>query len=269
MPSWSEAISNGRKILSKFYSALAYKWGGVMSGFVAAVLLAVGDRFILGASGPEFSRAAIYAVPLLIWGAVQYPSWVGDNVQLGSNKPWLMSLMIALEQSIRIIMAFALVRFLQINALILAYLVAIMIKNVVAYFVNNKYCFPQKFYFWQSLFAPLLGAGTHYLLIRWIGGLIWKNDQVTSIIILFIGLLPSFPLYAFFVGLFGGWENADLDDMHRALELSSFMKPLAWVWWRSSSLGAHISPLRNRFVMDIRQAALEEAKSLTTEKVSL
>ena len=86
-----------------------------MSGFIAAVLLAVGDRFILGASGPEFSRAASYAVPLLIWGAVQYPSWVGDNVQLGSNKPWLMSLMIALEQSIRILMAFVLVRFLQIN----------------------------------------------------------------------------------------------------------------------------------------------------------
>ena len=269
MPSWSEAISNGRKILSTFYSALAYKWGGVISGFVAAVLLAVGDRFIIGASGPEFSRAAIYAVPLLIWGAVQFPSWVGDNVQLGSNKPWLMSLMIALEQTIRIVLAFALVRFLQINALIIAYFVAIMIKNITAYFINNKYCFQQKFYFWQSLFAPLLAAGAHYLVIRWVSGLIWKSDQVTSIIILFIGLLPSYPLYAFFVGLFGGWEDADLADMHRALALSSFMKPFAWLWWRSSSLGARVSPLRNRFVMDIRQAALEEAKSLTKEKVSL
>jgi len=269
MPSWSEAISHGRMILSKYYSALAYKWGGVISGFIAAVLLAVGDRFILGASGPEFTRAAQYAIPLLIWGAVQYPSWVGDNVQRGANRPWLMTIMIGLEQIIRISLAFALVRLLQINALIIAYFIGIMTKNIVSYFVNNKVCFKQKFYFWQSLFAPLLAAGAHYLVVRWVGGLIWKGDQVTSIIILFIGLLPSYPLFAFFYALFGGWDDDELEDMHRAIDLSSFMRPLAWLWWKASWMGATISPLHGRFPMDIRKEALQEAKTLTTEKVSL
>ena len=73
VPAISEAISTTRKALSQYYSVMAYKWGGLVSAFIAAVLLAVADRFILGASGPEFARAASYAVPLVIWGAIQYP----------------------------------------------------------------------------------------------------------------------------------------------------------------------------------------------------
>ncbi len=106
MPSISEAISHARKILSQYYSALAYKWGGLISAFIGSVLLAVADRFILGASGPEFVRAATYAIPLIIWGAIQYPSWVGDNVQLGANRPYLKSALIAGEQFVRLALAF-------------------------------------------------------------------------------------------------------------------------------------------------------------------
>jgi hypothetical protein len=89
MPSISEAISTAHRKLSQYYAVMAYKWGGLISAFIGAVLLAVADRFILGASGPEFARAAKYAIPLIIWGAIQYPSWVGDCVQLGSNRPYL------------------------------------------------------------------------------------------------------------------------------------------------------------------------------------
>ena len=87
MPAISEAISNGRRLLSQYYTVQAYKWGGMISAFLGAVLLAVADRFILGASGVEFVRASIYVVPLVIWGAIQYPSWVGDIVQLGRTSP--------------------------------------------------------------------------------------------------------------------------------------------------------------------------------------
>ena len=92
-------------MLSEYYAAQAYRYGGFFSAFIAAVLLAVADRFILGATGPEFARAAVLAVPLIVWGAIQYPSWVGDTVQLGSNRPWLKALMVAGEQMIRVTLA--------------------------------------------------------------------------------------------------------------------------------------------------------------------
>ncbi|MBN2549666.1 MAG: lipopolysaccharide biosynthesis protein [Anaerolineales bacterium] len=269
MPSISESISNTRRALSQYYSVMAYKWGGLISAFVAAVLLAVADRFILGASGPEFVRAAAYSVPLIIWGAIQYPSWVGDTVQLGANRPYMKAGLVAGEQAIRILLAFLLVERYQINALIIAYFVGLFTKNIVAYILNHKLCFPQRFYFWQSLGAPLLAGGAHFLVLRWVTGYIWRGDQITSVLIFLIGILISYPLYAFFYGLFGGWDDDTLAELKQAAELSNFMRPLSRLFWSASALGARFSPLHGRFPIDIRDQALVEARGLTDERVEL
>jgi hypothetical protein len=47
------------------------------------------------------------------------------------------------------------------------------------------------------------------------------------------------------------------------------MRPLSWLFWASSALGARLSPLHNRFPIDIRNAALAEACTLTDERVRL
>lgn len=269
MPSISEAFSHGRKILSQYYSAMGYKWGGMISAMLGALLLAVTDRFILGASGPEFVRAAHYSTPLLIWGIIQYPSWVGDNVQLGANKPWMKGALVSMEQVMRIALAFLFITRLQVMALILAYFVALMTKNIVAYWLNHRLCFPQRLYFWQSVAAPFLAGLAHYAVLRGLGSLIWRGDQITSVIILVLAILPSYPLFAFFYGLFGGWDDATLAEVGRAADLSTFMRPLAWLFWKSTALGARLSPLHNRFPITNRQAALDEALALTHERVNL
>jgi O-antigen/teichoic acid export membrane protein len=269
MPSISEAISHSRAALSQYYAAMSYKWGGFISAFIGSVMLATADRFILGASGPEFERASLYAIPLIIWGAIQYPSWVGDNVQLGANRPYLKASLVAGEQTIRIILAFILVARFQINALIIAYFAGLLIKDITAYLINDRMCFRQRFFFWQSLGAPLLAGSAHFLLVRWVTGLIWRGDQVTSILIFLIGLLFSYPFFTFFYGLFGGWDDPTLEELRQAADLSSFMRPLARLFWASSNLGARLSPLHGRFPISIRQAALVEAASLSEERVAI
>lgn len=269
MPSISEAISNAYKKLSTYYSVMAYKWGGLVNGFIGAVLLAVTDRFILGATGPEFTRAAAFSIPLLIWGAIQYPSWVGDSVQNGSGKPHLKMIMVASEQVVRVALAFLLIRPFQIYALIIAYFAGLLVKGIGAYFVNHKLCFPQRFYFWQSLGAPLLAGAAHYAILRWVTGFIWQGDQVTSILIFLIGILFSFPLYAFLYGLAGGWDDATLDELRQATALSSFMRPFSWLFWKCTALGARVSPLHGRFPIDIRAEAMQEAAQLTRIRVKV
>ncbi len=269
MAAISEAISNGKRILSQYYSVMMYKYGGMISAFLGAVLLAVADRFILGASGPEFARGALYVIPLAIWGAIQYPSWVGDQVQLGSNRPYLKSALVLGEQVLRVILALILIGRFQITGLIIAYFIALLSKDIVAYFVNHKLCFPQRFYFWQSLGAPLLAGAVHWALLRWLTGLIWQADQVSSVLIFFIGVLPSFPVYMFFYGLFGGWDQAALDEFKLAAGLTGFVRPLAWTMWAATALGARLSPLNNRFPITNRAAAMEEARKLTEERVRL
>ena len=214
-------------------------------------------------------RAAAYSVPLLLWGAVQYPSWVGDNIQRGANRPWLIFILVGIEQVTRITLALLLLERFQINALIISYFVGIMVKNILGYFINNRVCFPQRFYIWQSLVAPLLAGAVHYLILRWVTGLIWRGDQLSSILIFFIAILPSFPIFTFFYGLFGGWDDATLEEVHQGAGLSNFMRPLALVFWGSSWLGARLSPLHGRFSMSIRAEAMLEAASLEKERVSL
>jgi O-antigen/teichoic acid export membrane protein len=269
VPSISEAISHTRVKLSQYYAVMNYKYGGMFSAFIGAVLLAVADRFILGASGPDFARGALYVIPLSIWGAIQYPSWVGDAVQLGSNRPYLKTILVASEQTIRIVLALVLLKRFQINALIIAYFIGLLTKDIVAYFINDRTCFKQRFFFWQSLFAPLLAGGVHYLFLRQVTGLIWKGDQMTSVLIFFLGILVSYPIYAFLYGVFGGWDGDTLDEFEHSTYLTSFMYPFARLFYLATALGAHISPLHNRFPITIRAEALLEAESLTEERVKL
>ncbi|MEI7849187.1 MAG: hypothetical protein WCK35_25540, partial [Chloroflexota bacterium] len=270
MPAISESISSGKKILSQYYTVMAYKYNGLGSAFLAAVLLAVAPKFIIGASGIEFQRAAVYVIPLIIWGAFQYPSWVGDNVQLGANKPYLKSILVFSEQIVRVTLAWILLERFQVTALIIAYFVGLFFKGISAYIINHKVVFPQRFYIWQSLVVPLLAGSTHYGVMWVMTALIWKGDQITSVLIFLIGILPSFPLYMFFYGLFGGWDADTLAELKLAVDLTGPVRWLTyWGIYAPTAQGARISPLNDRFPITIRPAAMLEAAELTQEKVKL
>ena len=234
------------------------------------MLLAVAPKFIIGASGIEFQRAAIYVIPLIIWGAFQFPSWVGDIVQLGSDKPYLKAILVFAEQLIRIFFMWILLERFQVTALIIAYFIGLFSKGIVAYLVNNKYCYPQRFFVWQSLAAPILAGAAHFAFMFWLTELIWTGDQITSIVIFFIGVLPSFPIFMFLYGLAGGWDQETLDELGKAVSMSGLIRPLAkWGLYAPSKLGARISPLNGRFPITIRAEAMAEAALLNHEKVKL
>jgi O-antigen/teichoic acid export membrane protein len=270
MPAISEAISNGKRLLGQYYSVMAYKYNGLTSAFIGAVLLAVAPKFILGSTTVEFHRAAIYVIPLTVWGAVQFPSWVGDNVQLGANKPWLKSILVFSEQMIRVTLAFFLIAKFQVTGLIIAYFVGLFSKGIAAYIINHKVCFPQRFFIWQSLIAPLFAGAAHYAILLVMCNLIWKADQITSVIIFFIGILPSFPLYMFLYGLCGGWDKESLAELEAAVALTGRVRWLTrWGIYEPTSLGARISPINGRFPITIRSEAMLEARTLTEEKVKL
>jgi len=270
MPAISEAFSSGKKLLAQYYTVMAYKYNGLVSAFLAAVLLAVAPRFIIGASGMEFQRAAVYVIPLIIWGAFQYPSWVGDNVQLGANKPYLKSILVFSEQVIRVILAWILLERFQVTALIIAYFVGLFFKGITAYIINNRYCYPQRFFIWQSLAAPLLSGVTHFAILWFVTGLIWKGDQISSVLIFLVGILPSFPLYMFFYGIYGGWDADTLAELKEAVEMTGPVHFLThYGIYAPTALGARLSPLTGRFPISIRAAAMLEAADLTREKVKL
>ncbi len=61
--------------------------------------------------------------------------------------------------------------------------------------------------------CAIVGRGRPYALLRWLGGLLWKEDALTSVLIFFLRVLPSFPIYMFLYGLFGGWDRDTLAEL--------------------------------------------------------
>jgi len=155
------------------------------------------------------------------------------------------------------------------TGLIVAYLVATLARGIAIYFINSRVCFPLRYYFWQSLAAPVLAGTVHFVVLRWVTGLIWQGEEITSIVIFLVGILFSIPLYSFWYGLFGGWDDATLNEFRRAAGMQPFLGLMSRWFYQSSALGARLSPLHNRFPITIREAAMEEARSLTEERVSL
>jgi O-antigen/teichoic acid export membrane protein len=270
MPAISEALSSGRKMLSQYYSVQSYKWGAIASAVLAAILLVVAPKFIMGSSGEEFRRAAVYAIPLTIFGSIQFLGWLGDAIFLGANKPSYRALLILGEQIIRIGLMVILLERFQIFALLIAYFVAILARGIIAYFVADRYCFPQRFYFWQSAAAPAVAAVAYYLFLSVMANLIWQGDEITSIVLFFLALVPFMPVFFFFYALAGGWDIAGLEEVEEASRMAGLMRPIVNVIFIiPSKWGARISPLHNRFPITMRELAQAEARSLTDERVEL
>jgi hypothetical protein len=160
---------------------------------------------------------------------------------------------------------------LGLTGLILAYVVALPIKNVVAWWINRRLILPFRIYWWQTAVAPLVAGLINWTLLRTLGTMMGGEEinQITSVILFFIALLPSLPVFCFFNGLLGGWDDAGLAELQRATRLSSLGKPIAWLIYYASALGARLSPLHGRFPLDLYDTAYAEARTLTRSRASL
>jgi hypothetical protein len=176
-----------------------------------------------------------------------------------------------MEQTIRIVLMFALMPSLGLSGLILAYVIALPIKDVVAWWLNGRLIMSFRIYWWQTAVAPLLAGLVNLLLLRVLGNAMGGNEvnQITAVILFFVALLPFLPIFFFFSGLFGGWDDAGLAELRRAAGLSSLGKPIAWLIFYASAMGARLSPLHGRFPVDLQGRAHVEAATLTRERASL
>jgi O-antigen/teichoic acid export membrane protein len=271
MPAISEAFNHGRLALTRYYIAQGFKYGGFFSAFIASALIGVGDRFILGALGEDYRRAAGWIVVMGVWGMIQFPAWFADRLQEGTGRPDLEMWLLIFEQALRIGLMFLLMRSLGVTGLILAYVVALPLKNIAAWWVNDRVIMRYRIYWWQTAVAPLLAGAVNWFLLRALGAAMGGDaiNQIASVVLFFIALLPALPVFCFLDGLFGGWDNAGLSELRRAAGMSSLGKPIAWLIYYSSTFGARLSPLHGRFPIDAYDSAKVEATDLTEGRVSL
>lgn len=269
MPALSEAYHAGRIMLCRYYTALTFKYGGMFNFFVASALIPVADRFLAGSLGPQWQRAADLAVISLVSSFFIFPAAFSDSVQQGTGRPGLQVILTAGEQTLKIILVFLLLPPLQIYGLILAIMIPLQLKGLVAWLVNRKLLFDPSIQWWQTVVAPFGAAAINYALLRVIGNLFWQPTLLDSSILLALALLLSIPVYFFFNGLFGGWDSYNLAQFKQAMDLTGWARPVVMSIYLPSLAGARLSPLHNRFPLRLYEAANAEAEQLTAEKVAM
>lgn len=269
MPALSEAYSHGYRALSAYYLAQGFKYGGWFSGFIAGSLLAVADRFILGSLGEEWVRAAQVVGILIVWGIFQFPAWFSDSVQQGAGKPWLVAAMLFLEQAVRIGLLALLIGPLQLWGVIAAYLVALPLKDLVAWLINARLILRPRLGWWQTVGAPLLAGSITYATLRALGTAFWRSDLPTSLLLFFVAIVPALPYYCFWHAVLGGWDNRGLAELRRAARMTPVAPVLDWLICRPTRWGARWGLIHNRFPLPGSRPARAEARQLTRRRVEL
>ncbi len=269
MPAMAQAYTQGYLTLVRYYIAQAFRYGMWFSVFILASLGAVAQRVILGALGTPYVRAAELVGPLLVWGALQWPAWAADRTLEAVGRPALRSWLTLGEQFVRLGLMALLIQRFQVWGLLIAYLVALPLKSLVAWHVIMFRVVRVRIYLWQTVVAPVLAGALLYGFLHALSSWLWTPGLSSSAWLLALALVPTLPLYGFLTALAGGWDRGTLAELCRTVAMSGPAYPIAWLLYQGVRFGARLSPLHGRFPMAIRPLAEEEARALTLRRTPL
>lgn len=278
----SESYSHGKKKLTELYTAQGLKYGAFFVFWLVSSLAAVGWRAILGAAGQQWAYAAVLFQFFLIFQVLGFWSWLGDWMFAGAERTGLAAAVWVLEQVIR---AVAMTYFVVTEpvvfgiylggmpGIIIGYCIGLFCKDLVAWIVIRRVISRPKLYIWQSYVGPAFAGVVNYFVLEVFSQAIWGgvNDIASSAILFFAATLPSLYIFSFVSGLTGTWDDRTLKEFKRASQMVR-SRGIGWLarrFYGSVALGARISPLHNRFPIDIYDEAMAEAEELTREKKKL
>lgn len=278
----SESYSHGKKKLTELYTAQGLKYGAFFVFWLISVLAATGARAILGAAGSDWAYAATLLQFFLLFQLLGFWSWLGDWMFAGAERTGLAASVWILEQVSRAIFMTLFVIYEPVwfgiylggmPGIIVGYSIALFLKNIAAWILIRQKISRPKLYTWQSYIGPAIAAVVNYLILEMIAQFIWggPDDLISSAILFFIGIIPSLYLYSFFSGITGTWDERTLQEFKRASEMVR-MTGVSWFarrFYGAIALGARISPLHNRYPIDIYDEAMVEAEEITREKKQL
>lgn len=273
MGSLTEAYEYKKENLHNYTSFSGFKWGSLWTFYLVSTFLAIGEPFILGASGPNWARAAALIPWMMFYRALGPTSWQGDFEFAAANKPIYAGIAWVIEQAIRAVLTWYLLKeMLIMEAVIIAYIISLAVKTVVVLVLIRWKIHKWEWNVWQTYIAPILAGVINWVLLKGIvfvivdlifGG---TNTIISAVILFVIGMFGMEYIYAFIDGFLGGFCDNTLDELDVATNMVTGVKGLARAYYKMVALGAKHSPLHNKFRVKVYEAAFEEAKELTQIK---
>lgn len=271
---YSEAYSHDKENLTKLYIYEGFRWGNYFGYFLISVLYAVGGIFLVGAAGPDIGGPASEYLPLiLLFHGFGIYSWLVDAVFQGTGKTGYAAAVWILEQTIRALIMWILVSiFADMRLVIIAYWPAVLSKDIVAWIIVRYRISDFKLYPFKTFITPFIAAVINFLVLGFFGNLVFSIDLgdkiINTALIFLVGVFIFIFFYAFVEGLLGGYDDNTLEEFEKASQMVKvpLIGNFARGIYKSAKLGAKISPLHNKYPIDIYEKGMEEAFELTLEK---
>ena len=271
---YSESSSHNKSKLTKLYIYQAFRWGNYFAYFIISALLATGAKFLVGAAGEEYGGPAVkFLIPLLIFHAAGIYSWLVDAVLQGTGRTGYAALVWIIEQTARIVIMFILVITLRnMMAVLIAYIPAVALKDIIAWWIVRKKITTFNVYAYKTFLTPAIAATINAVVLFIVGEVIWAvpmGDKIINTALIFIlGMLVFIFFFGFLDGLLGGYDDNTLKEFEKASQMvkTPFIRFFPHVLYKVAKLGCRISPLHNKFKVDIYEEGMEEARELTMEK---
>lgn len=271
---YSESSSHNKQNLTKLYVYQAFRWGNYFAFFLISVLFATGAKFLVGAAGEEYGAPAVkFLIPLLFFHIGGIFSWLVDPVFQGTGHTGYAMLAWIIEQLTRsLLMYIFVILFRDMVFVIIAYIPAVFAKDIIAWLIVRKKIIKFKLYPFKTFLTPALSAILNYVVLFFVGELIWAiplGDKIINTAILFLlGIFIFMFFYAFLDGFLGGYDDNTLKEFQRAASMVTTrgIKFFPKTMFKVAKIGSKISPFHNKFKIDIYEDAMKEAYDLTLEK---
>jgi O-antigen/teichoic acid export membrane protein len=269
MPALTQAYGHGYQTLARYYLGQGLRYGMWFGIFMLASLAAIGDWMILGIVGGGVTQAAELVGWLLFFGLMLNSLGAPDATLLAAGRPELRSLLVVIENGVRLGLLFLLAPRWGLNGMLAAYGGGLAARVAATWFVIGRLVLQPRISYWQTFAAPAGGAIVVFGLLRAVGSLLWQPSPTASVLLALFSSMPAFLLYALITGVLGGWDDGGLEELRKAVAISGPGWPVGELVYRAVAWGAGYSLLHGRFGSTLRPYAEEEAHALTFRRAPL
>ncbi len=262
----SEATARNKKVLIQYYIARYLQFGFLFSSLVFSLLAAVGPRYVAVALGAQWQGAADFLLLGCLSGLLLPLAWLSDSLQQGAGRPGTTTVVMLIEQGLRLLLLLLFIPRLQFAGIYFALNLALCVKCAIGWWLNHRRIVAHPFIgspLRAMVLIPLLCGVVNFLCWRSLIWLVAPSSWLVMMILFFVAGAGSFVVGFFCLGFLGGLDPQALRELTQAATMSALVRPICAVLDRCAQLGAKLSPWPAT-ELPLTESALAEARDLAT-----
>lgn len=245
LPVFSEAHGQGKETLVRYYVGRYLQFGFLFSALIFSLLSAVGPQYVNVALGTQWQKTADFLLLGCISGLFLPLAWLSDSLQQGAGRPGTTTLVMLVEQGVRLLLLVFFVPTMQFAAIYVALNLALCVKCGLGWWLNHRYIVSRPFSgnpLRNMVLLPLLCGVVNYLCLRGMIAVVSPTSWMGMMVLFFVAGAASFAIGFFSLGFLGGLEPQALTELTQAAAMSALVRPICEGIVYLARLGTRLSP---------------------------